>query len=68
MNRTSNTVNDGVGIVARLLVLAILLGFLSTVLQGCSSKVESTAIKAVEYQDVILTVGSVFDNGYLVWL
>ena len=42
MNKTSNPeLKDGLGIVARLLVIAMLLGVLSTVLQGCSTRKEA---------------------------
>ena len=41
MSKTSNPVlKEGLGIVARLVVIAMLLGVLSTVLQGCSAKEE----------------------------
>lgn len=38
MNKTSNPVmKDGLGILARLVVIAMLLSILSTLLQGCST-------------------------------
>lgn len=41
MSKTSNPVlKEGLEIVARLVVIAMLLGVLSTVLQGCSGKEE----------------------------
>ncbi len=38
MSKTSNPVHDGLGIVARLVVIAMLLVVLSFVLQGCSQR------------------------------
>lgn len=57
MSKTSNAVlKDGLGIVARLVVIALLLGVLSTVLHGCSEKKEKSAEKGIEsYSSFILS-------------
>lgn len=68
MNKTSNPeLKDGLGIVARLLVIAMLLGVLSTVLQGCSSTQESSAIEVGRF-DLPVSAEELSDNGYLVLL
>ncbi|WP_017733523.1 hypothetical protein [Nafulsella turpanensis] len=45
MMKTSDpAIKDGVGIVARLVIIALLLGVLGTILQGCNGKSELKAV------------------------
>lgn len=51
MIKASNpVVKDGVGIIARLVVIALLLSFLSAMLQGCTGNVP--AANSTEYEPV----------------
>ena len=64
MSKTSNPVlKEGLGIVARLVVIAMLLGVLSTVLQGCSAKEkEASANGAESYSSSALSAKEPIDN------
>ena len=59
MNKASNpVVKDGLGILARLMVIALLLGVLSILLQGCSDQCE-TYYTYTDYQPVTVNMAEV---------